>query len=186
MGYTKKRIELPEAQVETELDLAPLLSIMVKLIPVLLLSTAFVHITTIDSELPAPVKAAMKSQNDLMRVEVRVSTQRQFEIEVQSSGKAPQKLTIGPTEGGDYDWPTFNRKLAEIKELSPATFTLFVKADEGVIYDDLIKLMDYSRKPLAKGKSFSYQVLEGDQSVSRETDFMFPDVQFADALDVGS
>lgn len=186
MGYSKKRLELPEAQVDTELDLAPLLSVMVKLIPVLLLSTAFVHITTIDSDLPAPVKAAIKSQSDLMRVEVRVSAQRQFDIEVQSSSQGSQRVTIGPTSSGEYDWLTLNRKLTEIKERSPETFTLFVKADEAVLYDDLIKLIDYSRKPLAKGKTFTYQVHEAGQSVIRETDFMFPDVQFAEALDVGS
>ena len=186
MGYKKKRLELPEAQMDAELDLAPLLSIMVKLIPVLLLSTAFVHITTIDSELPAFVKSAIKSKGDLTKVEMRVTAQHQFHITVQAPGQAAQWVTIGPNSGGDYDWTLLNQKLVEIKEQAPSTFTLLVRAEDGVLYDDLIKLIDYSRKPLAKGKTFTYQITDGDQLVTRDTEFMFPDVQFADATEWGS
>ena len=45
---------------EFELDLAPLLAVMVKLVPVLLLSSAFVQVMMVETDLPQAVKEAKK------------------------------------------------------------------------------------------------------------------------------
>ena len=47
---------------EFELDLAPLLAVMVKLVPVLLVSSAFVQLMIVETELPQVVQQALAYQ----------------------------------------------------------------------------------------------------------------------------
>ena len=62
---------------DIELDLAPLLAVMVKLVPVLLLSSSFVPISVVESELPQVVKEAIErnisNENDKVAIQLEIS-----------------------------------------------------------------------------------------------------------------
>jgi biopolymer transport protein ExbD len=63
MGRQLKRIKSINPS-EFDLDLAPLLAVMVKLVPVLLLSSAFVQVMVVETDLPQAVKEAIQKQDD--------------------------------------------------------------------------------------------------------------------------
>lgn len=166
---------LTDHTIDTELDLAPLLSIMVKLIPVLLLSSAFVQVATIDTELPISVKAAIAQSNpdQLANIEIKVSYITGFNIVVDKSGDKSQLISITPTKG-ELDYAQLNKVLTQIKLQNPQVFDLTLSPEPSVKYQDIVKVMDTARKPLDKNILFNFT--NPQTQVIEQTPFMFPDV----------
>ena len=71
---------LKEEEESMELDLAPMLAMMVSLIPILLLSTVFVRLAMIDSPLPQVVaKAIEKQKKEQIIIDPPSSSKRPYE-----------------------------------------------------------------------------------------------------------
>jgi biopolymer transport protein ExbD len=73
---------------EFELDLAPLLAVMVKLVPVLLISSAFIQVMMIETDLPQAVKEAIHKQEDkpTANIMIRANTKEGIQVVVQKGG----------------------------------------------------------------------------------------------------
>ncbi|MCS6838088.1 MAG: biopolymer transporter ExbD [Bdellovibrionaceae bacterium] len=170
--------------VETDLDLAPLLSIMVKLIPVLLLSSAFVHVVIIDTDLPQPIKSRIeenkKDQNP--EIELKLSSQTGYEIIVKSPNNKVERVTIPLIDGKHFNFVTLNHELIKIKQRYPSVFEIQLNPDSETSYDTIIRTIDMARKPLRGKHTFQY-LKNPETGEVEETDFMFPEVTFANALD---
>lgn len=167
---------------EFELDLAPLLAVMVKLVPVLIVSSAFVPIVIIQSELPAPVAAAVSEQ--------KTTDNPQLEVTVSPAAGISLKLTLGeklldqqqlPYPGKAEDLAGLKTVLQKFKRQVPQLFRLDLLPQGNVPYDLIVKIIDAARKSPQKDEKFKFT--NPESGTLEETDYMYPDVVFANTLE---
>ncbi|WP_291516300.1 biopolymer transporter ExbD [Bdellovibrio sp. ArHS] len=166
---------------EFELDLAPLLAVMVKLVPVLLVSSAFVQMMVIESELPQVVNEAIQRQE-------QKPTPTNIAIEVETTGinivvteKGQDKVETIPLKNGAYDFETLHAKLVAVKKAHPDIFKLELNPDGKVPYDEIVKVMDAARQ--ARDNSVKFPVFDTKQGKNVETNYMFPEIVFANMME---
>lgn len=167
---------------EFELDLAPLLAVMVKLVPVLLVSSAFVQMMIIETELPQVVQEAIQRQEDNKEdkpaITVELSTKEGFKIIVTEKGQ--NKTDAVPVIDGHLDFPGLHQKLLAVKKIYPQIFKIDFKPEGDVVYEDVIKAMDEARKSRNHEK---FPVYDSQSGQNVETEYMFPEVVFANTLE---
>lgn len=175
-----KKIEVNHNS-EFDLDLAPLLAVMVKLVPVLLLSSAFVQMMVIESELPQVVAQAIQRQDQQenpTNIALEIN-QGGFEITVTKKGK--DAVIRVPASAGSLDYQALHEKLLEVKTQNPEVFKIEINPAGGVPYDSIVKTMDEARQ--TKKKEIRFPVFDTKQGKNVETDFMFPEVVFANMME---
>lgn len=170
---------------EFELDLAPLLAVMVKLVPVLLISSAFVQLMMVETELPQVVKEAVQQNNDpkneLPRIRMTVDNTNGVKIVISEKGKERESLV--PMKNGAYDFQSLHERLVEIKKSYPQVFKVDLLPGPGVEYGDIIKVMDEARR--TRNNRITFPVFDAQQNAEIQTPFMFPEVVFANSLESG-
>jgi biopolymer transport protein ExbD len=188
MGKKNRFSFQQSATVDPDLDLAPLLSIMVKLIPVLLISSAFVHVMMIETDLPQAVLSTIESnqQNKNPTTEIHITADyiKGFEITIIHSEKNTEKnkdLIHIPTQEHLLDFKSLNEELVKLKTQYSQVFELHLNPSQEVLYQDIIKVMDISRKPLQKNIKFEFINPETNQP--EQTEFMFPEVHLSNVLE---
>jgi biopolymer transport protein ExbD len=168
---------------EFELDLAPLLAVMVKLVPVLLVSSAFVQMMIIETDLPQVVQEAIKKQDEnpkSAQVAVEVNKTEGVKIVVTENGLEKIEV-IGFDANKKIDYPTLHAKLVEIKKAHPEIFKIDFSPDSDIAYKDVVKIMDEARKVRAQGVRFPVKDAKTGQDTT--TDYMFPEIVFSNMLD---
>lgn len=165
-----------EYNTEFELDLAPLLAVMVKLVPVLLLSSAFVQMMVIETELPQVVQQAIERQNQEAKksLTVEVSVKEGIRLVTDISGKVSEVKV--PLKDGHYDFDGLHLRLVEIKRQNPDIFQIDLMPDAQVSYKDIVKIMDMARK--SRNAEDKFEVYDQNQKTNVETTYMFPEVVF--------
>jgi len=167
---------------EFELDLAPLLAVMVKLVPVLIVSSAFVPIVIIQSELPAPVAAVIS--------ETKAEEAPQLELIVHPTSGMDLKLSQGEKNidqvhlnfpSADKDFSILKDSLVKMKRQFPELFRLELVPKGDVSYDMIVKIIDAARKSPVATEKFKFK--NNQSGATEETDYMFPDVVFANILE---
>lgn len=167
---------------EFELDLAPLLAVMVKLVPVLLLSSAFVQMMVIETELPQVVSEAIQRQEQQetpTNVAVEMDSKDGINIVVTKKGK--DEVEKIPLKEGAFDYETLHQKLIAVKKANPEVFKIEVNPDGRVPYDDVVKVMDNARQTMDNKTTFP--VFDTKQGKDVETHYMFPEVVFANMME---
>lgn len=131
-----------------ELDLIPVMSLIVHLIPMLLLSVSFLTLTQMSAKgpvvptAPAPSSAAYAEQEKQV-VSVRIT---------------PQGFVVGGSDAADpripctaactpdtYDYASLNRSLIAAKRLHPTESRVVLAPDPSIPYDVLVRVMEASR-----------------------------------------
>lgn len=169
---------------EFDLDLAPLLAVMVKLVPVLLISSAFVQVMMVETDLPQAVKEAIKKQDDpkldRANIYVEVSRKNGIKVTVQKSGQ--QKVeTLKPLAEGKLDFPGLYQSLLKIKTENPEVFRLSLSPSGDISYQEITKIMDTARQ--SKDKQIKFSVFDSKENKEVQTNFMFPDVVFSNVME---
>jgi biopolymer transport protein ExbD len=167
---------------EFELDLAPLLAVMVKLVPVLLISTAFVQMSIIETELPQVVQEAIKQQDNNVKaahITLEVNKKDGVKITIEDNGK--EKVEVVANKENKVDLATLHLKLVEIKKLYPQIFKIDLSPDEDVAYKDLVAIMDEARKSKINNEKFKFT--DTKTGVESSTDYMFPEIVFSNVMD---
>ena len=161
---------------EFELDLAPLLAVMVKLVPVLLVSSAFMQVMIVETELPQVVQQAIdRQQQDHKKIiSMEVSPQHGIKIVVDSNGKAT--VSTVPLKEGGYDLVALHSRLIQVKKENPEVFQIDIVPENTVAYKDIVKIMDEARK--ARDLSVTFPVLDAKKNETVETNYMFPEIVF--------
>jgi biopolymer transport protein ExbD len=180
----RKRFK-PQLQenLEVELDLAPLLAVMVKLVPVLLVSSAFVQIMNVETELPQAVKEAIAREPSSLekktQIAVEVSKLKGFTVVLWQDGK--QTIESVPPSEGKLDLQKFHQALVRIKTENPQVFRLELAPDNNITHQEIISIMDAARK--AKDKQVRFPI--NDKATGKETltEFMFPEIVFSNVLE---
>jgi biopolymer transport protein ExbD len=152
MAFRGGNKKLPEMG---ELNLAPIMNLMVTLIPMLLLSISFIELVLLETSLP-----------------VFSNNQQQLEEEINKKKEKPKLgLTIAITEegfiiggqggllrglnqdpliarrtGGEYDYVSLSDKLIDIKSKFPDEWSVIIVPDAEVKFDVIVSTMDASRE----------------------------------------
>ena len=167
---------------EFELDLAPLLAVMVKLVPVLLISSAFVQMMVIETELPQVVaEAIQRNEQDKTptNIALEVDGKEGFKIIITENGKESEEAV--PMKNGAFDLPTLHQKLVAVKKAHPEVFKIELNPDSRVPYKDIVKVIDEARQ--AHDTSVTFPVFDKKQGKNVETKYMFPEIIFANMME---
>ncbi|MDG0817551.1 ExbD/TolR family protein [Bdellovibrio svalbardensis] len=167
---------------EFDLDLAPLLAVMVKLVPVLLVSSAFVQMMVIETELPQVVSEAIQKQDQDKTptiIALEVDGKDGFNIVVTEKGQ--DKVENVPMKDGAYDLPALHQKLVAVKKAHPEIFKLELNPDSKVPYKEIVKIMDEVRQ--AHDPSVKFPVFDTKQGKNVDTPYMFPEIVFSNMME---
>ena len=162
-----------------DLNLAPILDIIVSIVPLLLLSVAFVQVKMIDSSVPQVVAEAAERASDKSQttVALQVSKTKGFTLEVTKDGKMTP--TSVPNKNGTWDLDGLHAAAFNVKQASPEVFRLDLNPEADVNLNELVTVMDKLRRN-PEGHKVSFKDPENGQSV--ETELMFPSVLFANVI----
>ena len=167
---------------EFELDLAPLLAVMVKLVPVLLVSSAFMQVMIIETDLPQAVKEAIVQNNEKPKATIQLEISKKSGIKVIVAKDGSQKVDqIAMKSESDYDLPGLHKFLQHVKAENPEVFRIELAPEANVPYKDIVKIMDEVRK--SRDKDIRFPIYDQKERKPSSTDYMFPDVIFANMMD---
>ncbi|WP_413294404.1 ExbD/TolR family protein [Bdellovibrio sp. HCB185ZH] len=167
---------------EFELDLAPLLAVMVKLVPVLLVSSAFVQMMVIETELPQVVSEAIQRNEQDTKptlISLEVDAKDGFTVVINKAGKESTESV--PLKDGHLDLPALHAKLVEVKRANPEVFKIELNPDGKIPYNDIVKVMDEARQ--AHDSKVTFPVFDTKQGKNVETKYMFPEVIFSNMME---
>lgn len=155
-----------------ELNILPVMNVFMILVPFLLLSSAFVQLTIVDTSLPARAKSSTTAEETppenkpKLNLTVFVTNDGLLlagyggVLEVQGETPAGQsepasnrfKIDMKEVAGGakEYDWDAFRDNLKKVKEAFPQHYSIIILPDNEVKYSVIIKLMDVSREYVTK------------------------------------
>jgi biopolymer transport protein ExbD len=166
-----------------ELDLAPLLAVMVKLVPVLLISSAFVQMMIVETDLPQVVQQAIQKQNsdpNSTQISIELSKIEGVKIIITENGQ--QKVdVVGVNKEKQLDYKLLHSKFVELKKLYPQIFKIDFNPASDVAYKDMMRVMDEARK--SRDITVRFPVKDSKTGQDTTTDYMFPEVVFANMMD---
>lgn len=167
---------------EFELDLAPLLAVMVKLVPVLLVSSAFVQMMIIETELPQVVQEAIKQQdNNIKSAHITLEVNKVDGVKIIVENNGEEKIEVIANKDKKIDYATLHLKLIEIKKAHPQIFKIDLSPDADVAYKDLVAIMDEARK--SKSNDIQFKFTDTKTGLESTTDYMFPEIVFSNVMD---
>lgn len=168
---------------EFELDLAPLLAVMVKLVPVLLVSSAFVQMMIVETELPQVVQQAIEQQDQNPKsAQLSVEVSKKDGVRFITTENNQQKVeVVALSSNQEFDLPAIHAKFQEIKKIHPEIFKIEMNPDADIAYKEIIRIMDEARR--ARSNDVRFPVKDAKTGVESTTDYMFPEVVFANMMD---
>ncbi len=166
---------------EFELDLAPLLAVMVKLVPVLLISSAFVQVMMIETELPQAVKEAIQKQDEkpTASILIKANLKDGLHVIVQKGGN--QNVLDVPLKDGSFDFATLHKTLQKVKTDNPEVFKIELNPEANIPYREVVKITDEARR--SRDRDVRFPVYDAKENRTVMTDYMFPDVVFSNVFD---
>jgi biopolymer transport protein ExbD len=166
---------------EFELDLAPLLAVMVKLVPVLLISSAFIQVMTVETDLPQAVKEAIQTQEQKPTANIQIKASMKEGIQVIVAKGGDQQTQTVPLKDGKFDFQTLHLTLQKVKTANPEVFKVELAPESDVAYRDVVKMTDEARR--SRDKKVTFPLYDAKENKTVMTDFMFPDVVFTNIFD---
>jgi biopolymer transport protein ExbD len=161
--YVKRR-ELEEA----DLDITPFMNLMIVLVPVLLVSMVFSHITILQLNLPDLTGSVTQSAERNRQLEV-VLRKSSFEV-YYPSGVLIKTIDARETENGEkLDYETLSLVLQEIKKQLKDKSDVLLLSEADVSYQSLVSTMDTVR---------AFRAVVATSAVEFE---LFPEISLGDA-----
>ena len=148
-----------------ELNITAFMNLMVVLVPFLLMTAVFSHITIIDLNLPPP-DSQDKNQPEKPPYELRVTIRDNMLV---ISDNLLGLIKRIPAKAGKHDFERLKQMLKQVKARLPEHSNITILAEQQTSYDDLIRTMDSSR---------SYRAQVDGVWVFAE---LFPDISIGDA-----
>lgn len=159
-----------------ELNLAPMLDIIVSIIPMLLMSVVFVQIMIVETPIPQAVEKAMvqNEQKNDVQIQLSVSKTNGFRLVVTDNGKQREKSI--PLKDQALDLDSLKKEILETKMQYPNQFRMELNPDETVNLNEIVLVMDKVRTKAATDPKITFTDVESGKQL--ETDLIFPDVVF--------
>ncbi len=149
-----KRRSRKSAEVK-ELDLAPMLSLMVSLIPMILLSVSFYKVQSFDSSIFVQESSQKETKEGLKETPsafLTVSNNRNATILIKTSKKVLKKFNINDS-AGQISYDKLEKTFKHIKHDWPMIVSLKVNPQSNVSYDELIAVFDLGKKVDTENKA---------------------------------
>ncbi len=164
-----------------ELDLASLLAVIMKLVPVLLLSSAFMQIMVIETELPQAVTQAIEKQEkeNKKNLLLEVDSDRKVTLTLDNDGQ--KSVLVVPPKDNQLDLLALHASLQEIKKQNPDIFKLDLAPDSQVSYKEVVFIMDEARR--SRDLSVRFPVRDETTGKDTTTEYMFPEVVFVNMME---
>ena len=182
MGMRTLRTRLADGSFE--LDLTPMMSMMMKLVPVLLLETSFVHIAMIETPVPQVVSEAIQREKDSKdhKVSISLNASRKAGLEIVVTNQGKSQKTEIPLVGTDFNVIRLHQELVRVKLVYPETFRLELNPTEEVNYKEVVAIMDAARKTQKDDPRLKFR----DEKTGKEIehDQLFPEVVFGNVTGV--
>ncbi len=147
-----------------DINVTAFMNLMVVLVPFLLMTAVFSHITILDLNLPEPNQQA--KQPNKPPYELRVTIREQMLVLSDNRVGLIQRI---PRKAGEHDYARLKETLKQVKARLPNHTAVTILAEQKTRYDDLIQAMDSAR---------SYRAQVDRDWVFAE---LFPDISIGDA-----
>ena len=148
-----------------ELNITAFMNLMVVLVPFLLMTAVFSHITVLDLNLPPPGAADTNKPNK-PPYELRVTIRKNMLVLSDNRVGLIKRI---PVKGKAHNFPQLKETLKQVKARFPDHTNITILAEQQTSYEDLISAMDNAR---------SYRAQVDGQWVFAE---LFPDISIGDA-----
>jgi biopolymer transport protein ExbD len=132
------------AEVESiDLDVTPMMNVMLVLIPFLISMAVFTNIAVIDFSLPpAAGTGAVADTAETKELDISIVVTAQG-FRIVGSGK---KLDLVPQYQGQFQWEILRAMLKEVKFQYPSQKSVVLVLDGNILYDDVVHFMDICRE----------------------------------------
>ncbi len=179
-----ERWQEARAERARELDLIPIMNLMVTLIPFLMLGAAFYHLGVIPTSLPAKVDQLPEDKKPEVTVTLNLLIDKERLALSASSAQLGQEELDGlraelPSKEGRYDVAGLQERLVAIKGRYPKSDTVVVLPEDDVRYQSLVEILDSTRERKAGERGGE----EMREPLFPVTVFSRPPIPEPDALD---
>ncbi len=164
-----------------DINLAPMLDVIVAIVPMLLMSVVFLRVNMIEAQIPQIVAEAIENnKNKPNPVTVALVIQgTTYKFEVTVSGKKSD-IVIAAVDGKPNMDALYKEALA-IKRKHQDIFKLEIKPSKEVSLDRIVMTLDKIRKIKTGEEGFT--IKDEKTGNTAKTDLMFPEIAFADILE---
>ena len=159
---TTRRVRIPES---VELDITAFMNLMVILVPFLLITTVFTHLTVLDINLPTTAQAG-SSPTKKKSFEINVIIDKKHFVVTDNNNRVIKKIQTFKT-GGHFK--ILNNVLKQIKVRYPEKTNITILSQQNSKYDTLVNTMDAVRV---------FNAVEDGEIIQVE---LFPDISIGDA-----
>jgi len=149
-----------------ELNITAFMNLMVVLVPFLLMTAVFSHITILDLNLPPPGANKDVKQPKKPPYELRITIRKNMLV---LSDNRLGLISRIPSKGKEHDFVKLKETLKQVKARLPDHTNITILAEQQTRYQDLIQAMDSSR---------SYRAEVDGEWIFAE---LFPDISIGDA-----
>ena len=148
-----------------ELNITAFMNLMVVLVPFLLMTAVFSHITVLDLNLPPPGNSAGKDPEN-PPFELRITIRKSALVLSDNKGGLIKQI---PRVQSGHNFIALRETLKLVKSRFPDKTNVTILSEAKTPYDDLISVMDSAR---------AYPAMYEGQMVQAE---LFPDISIGDA-----
>lgn len=174
------------SDVETELNITPIMNLFVILIPFLLLSAVFIQVAVVPNSIPNIQAASSPKLKEKKTLELQlIMNNAGYTIIGRGgvldlgSGKKFKGSTI-PKVNGEFDALTLNKVLYKIRQAHPSKAKdepLIVYPKANVKYQEIIQTMDAARELWDEGGQLAYKDGQDEEgNTIKVTTELFPNV----------
>lgn len=171
-----RKFRLRESDSTFELNLAPMLDIIVSIVPMLLLSVVFVRIAVVETPVPQAVQKAMEQAENKNDVQIQLSVSKTYGFKIQVMQKGQTKDINVALKGTEFDLDGLHQQMIALKQQYPDVFKMELHPSEEVPLDKIVAVMDKVRTRTKEDPTLFFTDTESGKKV--ETDLIFPDVVF--------
>ena len=163
-----------------DINLAPVLDIIISIVSLLLFSVALIEVKTIETTVPQIIKEIVEKiekKEEQAQIALKMSKKHGFTFEIDYKGK---KETIAlPFSSDKPDYVKLQEEGSKIKKRFPAIFSISILPEKDWSMADIVATLDHVRK-LSSEQTVEIQDPANGNKVT--TNFMFPNVVFANVL----
>lgn len=171
---------------DMELDLAPLLGLMAALIPILLMASAFLKLSSLNAKVPvlgeaqaAIDKNVKDNEEKKMGLYVAINGENLVVLSLKQGDKVLDKNTVLATEDKQLDSKGFVDAVFKMKKTHPSVFRARLNPTEKVKYEAIVGLID-SMKVSPNNEEFPVE--DKDTGKVYSTPVMYDDVTFGNVM----
>ena len=161
----RKRLKIRTRHPAAELNITAFMNLMVVLVPFLLLTAVFSHITILDLNLPSPSSEDNNKPNT-PPYELNITIRKNAINLSDNRGGMIKQVRM---KDNLHQYAELKQALVQVKARMPDRTTITILAEPNTAYDDLIQVMDTAR---------SYQTVYEGETVLAE---LFPDISIGEA-----